>query len=98
MLIGDETRLRQVILNLVGNAIKFTERGEVFVEVGLAAAGEPSHDAVDVQVAVQDTGIGIPTEKQEIIFDAFSQVDTSTTRRYGGTGLGLAIAGVWWRK
>ena len=94
---GDPGRLRQIVLNLVGNAIKFTERGEVVVEVSLAACGLAGQSAkpqatVDLHFSVRDTGIGIAPEKQHQIFAAFSQVDTSTTRKYGGTGLGLAIS------
>jgi PAS domain S-box-containing protein len=90
-LIGDAGRLRQVLLNLVGNAIKFTEQGEVVVQV--EAAGVPMSDGeVELQFTVSDTGIGIPSDKQETIFRAFEQEDSSTTRKYGGTGLGLTIA------
>jgi Histidine kinase-, DNA gyrase B-, and HSP90-like ATPase len=89
MLVGDPLRLRQIVVNLVGNAIKFTDQGEVVVHV----QPESRHDEkVQVHFSVKDTGIGIPSEKQRLIFEAFSQADSSTTRRYGGTGLGLAIS------
>jgi GAF domain-containing protein/CheY-like chemotaxis protein len=91
-LVGDPGRLRQVLVNLVGNAIKFTPEGEILVEVETSARGaDDSDEAVRLHVRVQDTGIGIPPEKQRLIFEAFTQGDASTTRRYGGTGLGLAI-------
>jgi len=87
-LVGDPGRLRQILLNLLGNAIKFTAQGEVSVEVGLEGR-EGSH--LRLHFRVRDTGIGIPADKLEHIFEAFAQEDTSTTRRFGGTGLGLAI-------
>jgi two-component system sensor histidine kinase/response regulator len=111
--IGDSVRLRQILINLVGNAIKFTERGEVVVDVqlygdrsvaetvGWAERGEAHQGRIGgledpaqptiLHFSVRDTGIGIPKDKQNMIFDAFAQADGSTTRRYGGTGLGLAI-------
>ncbi|MFC1481354.1 response regulator [Candidatus Neomarinimicrobiota bacterium] len=88
-LIGDSDRLRQIIINLVGNAIKFTDQGEIVVKV---AAVKMTDRNVTLQISVTDTGIGIPTDRLGYIFDAFSQADTTTTRRYGGTGLGLAIS------
>jgi two-component system sensor histidine kinase/response regulator len=90
MLSGDPHRVRQMIVNLVGNAIKFTHQGGVVVEVHREASG-PEDDPFRLHFMVRDTGIGIPMEKQQAIFEAFSQADGSTTRRYGGTGLGLTI-------
>jgi len=88
-LFGDEVRVRQVLLNLVGNALKFTSQGEV----GISVEGiEQDSDSVLVRFQVRDTGIGLAPEKCEQIFEAFTQADTSTTRNYGGTGLGLAIS------
>jgi two-component system, sensor histidine kinase and response regulator len=88
-LTGDIGRFRQVVLNLLGNAIKFTERGEVIVRIAVEALDA---DEVTVHVAVSDTGIGIPPDKQGAIFEAFTQADSSITRQHGGTGLGLAIS------
>ncbi len=87
-LMGDANRLRQILLNLLGNAIKFTEQGEVLLEVGLREAGA---EGVLIEFRVRDTGIGIPLERQTTIFESFTQADGSITRRFGGTGLGLAI-------
>jgi two-component system sensor histidine kinase/response regulator len=103
-LVGDPGRLRQVVVNLVGNALKFTDAGEVVVQVkglqgqqgrqGQQDVGPcgPLGPFVDLHFSVSDTGIGISPEKQDLIFEAFAQVDSSTTRRYGGTGLGLTIS------
>ena len=85
---ADTIRLQQVLINLMGNAIKFTERGMVTLRV-TASAG--SNHGVPLLFVVQDTGIGVPPEKQKLIFEAFSQADGSTSRRFGGTGLGLSI-------
>ena len=88
-LVGDDNRLRQVLVNLVGNAIKFTDHGEVVVNVALEDTAEKG---VVVRFCIADTGIGIPVDKLQSIFEPFEQVDGSTTRRFGGTGLGLAIS------
>src|SRR5258706_1775207 len=89
LLIGDPTRVRQVLINLLGNAIKFTDRGEVVLRIEL---DEPGEGATMLHFSVTDTGVGIPAAKIESIFEAFTQADNSTTRRYGGTGLGLTIS------
>jgi PAS domain S-box-containing protein len=86
---GDPIRLRQIVINLVGNAIKFTDKGEVMLQVERL---NESASSLDLHFLVSDTGIGIPEEKQATIFGAFEQVDSSTTRKYGGTGLGLSIS------
>ncbi len=89
-IVGDVTRLRQVLVNLLGNAIKFTEQGEVVVRVNSQRI--PGTDQHEIQFAVKDTGIGIPENRRNRLFKSFSQVDASTTRKYGGSGLGLTIS------
>jgi len=88
-IVGDSLRLKQILINLINNAMKFTARGEIFVKVYLAE--KRSDEGFEICFSVKDTGIGIPDEKIGSLFKAFSQVDSSTTRKYGGTGLGLAI-------
>ena len=96
-LVGDSQRLRQVLLNLVGNAIKFTDQGEVCLDITghllppMESTGPEAHDLWEISFAVRDTGIGIPHEKMDLLFKVFSQIDSSSTRVRGGTGLGLAI-------
>jgi signal transduction histidine kinase/CheY-like chemotaxis protein/ligand-binding sensor domain-containing protein len=89
MIIGDSHRLRQILLNLIGNAMKFTHQGEIFIGVDLQ---KTEGDDLELSFRVRDTGIGIPSDKLSRLFKAFSQVDSSTTRKYGGTGLGLVIS------
>ena len=88
--IGDNSRLRQILVNLVGNAIKFTENGQINVEVNSIESDDPN--IINIQFSVKDTGIGISPEQQKRLFQAFTQADNSITRKYGGTGLGLAIS------
>ena len=90
-IVGDVTRLRQVLLNLLSNAVKFTERGEVVLSVSARRTGRGQRRH-ELTFTVRDTGIGIPADRLDRLFQSFSQVDASTTRRYGGTGLGLAIS------
>ncbi len=95
VLIGDPGRIRQILVNLVGNAIKFTSKGEIFVKIEVAekevVAASELPEGVSIHFSVKDTGIGIPSDKQQAIFDAFQQADGSYSRQYGGTGLGLSI-------
>jgi signal transduction histidine kinase/ActR/RegA family two-component response regulator len=88
IVIGDETRLRQVLINLIGNAIKFTTHGYILVKLGV---DQTKDNIATVHFSVEDTGIGIPADKHKMIFEAFTQADSSTTRQFGGTGLGLSI-------
>ena len=88
-MVGDAGRIRQILINLVGNAIKFTPRGYVLIDVSCV---EQTSDEALLEFSVQDTGIGIPAGQVESLFDQFTQVDASTTRKFGGTGLGLAIS------
>jgi signal transduction histidine kinase len=87
--IGNPVRMRQILTNLTGNAVKFTHQGQVMINV---EQEEQEADAAVLRFSVEDTGIGIPAAQQEHLFDKFTQADTSTTRHYGGTGLGLAIS------
>ncbi len=89
MVVGDPGRIRQVISNLIGNAVKFTEKGEVELKVNTELLED---DGFRLRFTIRDTGIGIPQNKLEAIFESFSQADTSTTREFGGTGLGLSIS------
>src|SRR5262249_48657945 len=91
-LIGDAGRLRQIVMNLVGNGIKFTSRGEVFVDVAVDPRSAAGADPISPLFLGRGTGIGITPERHATIFHAFEQEDTSTTRKYGGTGLGLTIS------
>jgi len=89
VLVGDPTRLGQILINLTNNAVKFTEKGEIVINIGLQ---EKTEQQATIEVSVRDTGIGMTREQQGKLFKSFSQADTSTTRKYGGTGLGLAIS------
>ena len=86
---GDSVRLAQILNNLVSNAVKFTEEGEIIISVKKT---QETQDFTELTFEIKDTGIGIPKEKQEVVFDVFIQADASTTRKFGGTGLGLAIS------
>lgn len=93
-IIGDPTRLRQILTNLVSNSIKFTEKGEINITVGIDKEKQkdcPDNSTVNLVFGVKDTGLGIPEDRQQAIFESFSQADSSTTRKFGGTGLGLSI-------
>src|SRR5258708_27939877 len=91
--LGDPVRIRQIIVNLLGNAIKFTSEGEILVSIKKASEGyqQGGKDYMKLSIEVKDTGIGIRKEKLQKIFESFTQADTSTTRKYGGTGLGLTV-------
>ena len=89
LVVGDKLRLKQILLNLIGNAIKFTEQGRVFIKVSLADTGS---DQANIEIIVEDTGIGISEQEQQTLFQAFSQVESSAARRFTGTGLGLVIS------
>jgi CheY-like chemotaxis protein len=91
---GDEARIRQILINLIGNAIKFTEKGEIFVTVQNTkpAIGKNGRKFLDLDISIKDTGIGISEEKLDTIFESFTQADSSTSRKFGGTGLGLTIS------
>jgi signal transduction histidine kinase len=95
VVLGDPARLRQVLINLVGNAIKFTDHGEILIRVDADITAQVANGScektVDLHFSISDTGIGIPLEKRHAIFESFTQADPSTTRKYGGTGLGLSI-------
>ncbi|MCH2155905.1 MAG: PAS domain-containing protein [Opitutales bacterium] len=88
--LGDVTRIRQILVNLLGNAVKFTEDGHVLLRVDMASSD--SAEVIEVRFSVEDSGIGISPEQQELLFESFTQADSSTTRKFGGTGLGLAIS------
>src|SRR5207302_6177112 len=90
--VGDPQRIRQVLVNLIGNAIKFTQLGEVVLGVKATPRTAENKSELELNFTVRDSGIGISKEKQELIFNAFTQADGSTTRQYGGTGLGLTIS------
>jgi len=89
---GDVTRIRQILVNLLGNALKFTEKGKVSLTINGFKIDNTKDNEYQIQFAVKDTGIGIPKERQDRLFKSFSQVDSATNRKYGGTGLGLAIS------
>ena len=90
-IVGDVTRVRQILFNLIGNGLKFTERGDVVVSV-TGELKDPATLGHQIHFTVSDTGIGIPADRLDSLFQSFNQVDASTTRKYGGTGLGLAIS------
>ncbi|MBL9154924.1 MAG: response regulator [Verrucomicrobiales bacterium] len=92
LIYGDRERIKQVLVNVIGNAMKFTLEGEVLVTVGIHEVAQSHGSSPTLRISIRDTGIGIPPDQQERIFEAFTQADTSTTRQFGGTGLGLAIS------